>query len=159
MDQLFVITFDTEEAARDAMRSLRGLEHEGKIHFEDTAIVTRDADGTPHVRNELSAATETGAAIGGGIGLLLAGVIFPVVGVAIGAALGAAIGALTHKGVEGAFVTQVKNDLKPGTSAVLLVTQRADDELLVAALRPYEGRVIETTVDDELKAALDEALR
>ena len=77
MDQLFVISFDAEEDARAAMRALRGLEQAGKIHFEDTAIVTRDPDGTAHVRNEVSAATETGAAIGGGIGLLLAGVIFP----------------------------------------------------------------------------------
>ena len=159
MDQLFAISFDTEESAVAAMRSLRGLEHEGKIHFEDTAIVTRDPDGTPHVRNETSAATETGAAIGGGIGLLVAGVIFPVIGVAIGAAAGAAIGALTHKGVEGKFVEEVKANLQPGTSALLLVTQRVDEGLLIAAVRPYKGTIIDTTVDEETRTALEDALR
>ena len=159
MDQLFVISFDAEEDARAAMKALRGLEQAGKIHFEDTAIVTRDLDGTAHVRNEVSAATETGAAIGGGNGLLLAGVIFPVVGVAIGAAAGAAIGAMTHKGVEGRFVEEVKADLEPGKSALLLVTQRADEGLIVAALRPYKGKVIETTVDPEVRQALEDALK
>ena len=159
MDQLFAVSFDTEEAAVAAMRSLRGLEHEGKIHFEDTAIITRDPDGTPHVKNELSAATETGAAIGGGIGLLVAGIIFPVIGVAIGAAAGAAIGALTHKGVEGRFVEDVKAELQPGRSALLLVTQQVDEGLLIAALRPYSGTIIDTTLDGEARKALEEALR
>ena len=159
MDQLFAISFATEDDARAAMHSLRGLEHEGKIHFEDTAIITRDPDGTPHIKNEVSAATETGAAIGGGIGLLVAGVIFPVIGVAIGAAAGAAIGALTHRGVEGKFVEEVKDQLKPGTSALLLVTQRVDEGLLIAAVRPYSGTIIDTTVDDETRKALEDALR
>ena len=93
MHQLFVLSFDTEEAATQALHALRGLEHEGKIHFEDTAVVTRDPDGTAHVKNEASAATEVGAGIGGMVGLMVAGVLFPVVGIAVGAAIGAGIGA------------------------------------------------------------------
>jgi hypothetical protein len=60
MSQSSVLSFDTEEAATKALHSLRSLEHEGKVHFEDTAVVTRDADGNAHVKNEASAATETG---------------------------------------------------------------------------------------------------
>ena len=85
--------------------------------------------------------------------------MFPVVGVAIGAAVGAAIGALTHHGVDGAFVKEVEETLEPGKSALFLVTQEADQGLLVAALRPYSGTVLQTTVDDELEASLREALR
>src|SRR5450759_664192 len=58
MSQLLVLSFDTEEAATKALQSLRSLEHEGKANFEDTAVVTRDADGDAHVKNEASAATE-----------------------------------------------------------------------------------------------------
>ena len=159
MQQLIVIGFDTEEQARKALDSLRGLEGHGKMHFEDTAIVSRDADGTAHVKNEASAATEAGAGIGAALGLLVAGIVFPVVGVAIGAAVGAAIGALTHHGVDGAFVKEVEETLEPGKSALFLVTQEADQGLLVAALRPYSGTVLQTTVDDELEASLREALR
>jgi uncharacterized membrane protein len=159
MNQLFVIGFDTEDAARDAMASLRKVESQGAIHFEDTAVVTRDAEGNAHVKNELSGATETGAAIGGLVGTLIAGFLFPVVGLALGAVVGGAIGAITHSGVDKGFVEQVKQELKPGTSALFLVTKEANAAALAGALRPYTGRVIQTTVDDDLEDTLKEALR
>jgi len=40
MSELFVLSFDTEEAATQALHALRGLEHEGKIHFGRRAKVT-----------------------------------------------------------------------------------------------------------------------
>jgi uncharacterized membrane protein len=159
MHQLFVLSFDTEAAATQALHSLRGLEREGKIHFEDTAVVTRDADGTAHVKNEASAATEAGAGIGGLVGLMVAGVLFPVVGIAVGAAIGAGLGALAHKGVDGKFVEEVKADLEPGKSALFLVTQQVNAGLLAAALRPYSGAVMQTSVDEEFEASLREALK
>ena len=59
MNQLIVIAFDHLDDARAAMRLLRELEKEGRISFEDTAILERDPDGTAHVRNEVSGTTET----------------------------------------------------------------------------------------------------
>ena len=159
MNQLFVIGFDSEDDARSAMKSLRSLESQGNLKFEDTAIVSRDAEGKAHVKNELSGATETGAAIGGLIGLVVAGFLFPVVGLAIGALAGGAIGAVTHSGVEGSFVREVKEQLKPGTSALFLVVKEGSADSLAAALRPYSGNVIQTTVDDDLEQTLKEALR
>ena len=44
MSQLVVLGFDTEDQALDALKSLRRLEHDGRISFEDTAVVTRHAD-------------------------------------------------------------------------------------------------------------------
>jgi uncharacterized membrane protein len=155
MKDLFVIGFDTEEAARGALASLRSLEKEGRIHFEDTAVVTRGADGKAHVKNEASAATEVGAGLGAGLAMLIGGLLFPVVGIAIGAA----IGAVTGQGVDGRFVKEVEATLKPGTSALFIVTQQVDQGLLVAALRQHSGRVIQTTVDPELEAALADALK
>jgi uncharacterized membrane protein len=51
MNQLLVVAFDHFDDARNAMNQLRSLEREGKIRFEDTAIVERDPDGTAHVKN------------------------------------------------------------------------------------------------------------
>ena len=45
LNQLIVIAFDHFDDARKAMRGLRDLEREGRIRFEDTAIVERDPDG------------------------------------------------------------------------------------------------------------------
>ena len=72
MSQLIVVGFDHLEDARAAMRRLRELEAEGRIKFEDTAIVERTEDGKAHVRNEASGTTETGAVVGAVLGGLLA---------------------------------------------------------------------------------------
>jgi len=157
MNQLIVIAFDHFDDARKAMKSLRGLEHQGSIRFEDTAIVERDPNGTAHVTNEVSGTTETAAIAGAVIGGLLT-FAFPPVGIAIGAAVGAAVGALMGTGVSGDFVGEVKTTLRPGRSALFLVVKRSDADPVMAALRAYHGDVIQTTLDYEAEEALRQAL-
>jgi uncharacterized membrane protein len=157
MNQLIVIAFDHFGDARTAMNGLRALERDGRIRFEDTAIVERDPDGTAHVKNEVSGTTETAAAVGALIGGLIT-FVFPPAGIAIGAVLGAAVGAAMGTGVSGDFVDQVKTTLRPGRSALFLVVKGADADAVMAALRPYKGDVIQTTLDSEAEEALRAAL-
>src|SRR4051812_50121679 len=103
MSQLVVLGFDTEEQALDALKALRGLEKQGRIAFEDTAVVTHHTDGSFDVKNEASSATETGAAVGaviGGVGAVL----FPGGGVALGAWGGGGLRAPVGKGAAGGVV-------------------------------------------------------
>jgi len=58
MSEIVVIGFDTESQALDALKSLRGLEHQDLISFEDTAVVTHHEDGRIDVKNEASSTTE-----------------------------------------------------------------------------------------------------
>jgi uncharacterized membrane protein len=149
MTQLVVIGFDTTDEAREILKTLRDLERQGQIAFEDTAIVSRDSDGTTHVQNEVSGTTETAAVIGAFIGGLL-GFLFPLAGIAIGAAAGAAIGASLEKGVPGDFVDDLKKTLEPGRSALFLVVKDADADTLLAALRQFHGDIIQTTLSSDI---------
>jgi uncharacterized membrane protein len=158
MNQLIVVAFDHFDDARNALKSLRELEREGRIRFEDTAIVERDPDGTAHVKNEVSGTTEKAAAIGALIGALVT-FAFPPVGAAIGAAAGAAIGASLDTGVSGQFVDEVKGTLRPGRSALFLVVKESEADATMAALRPFSGDIIQTTLSTESEEALREALR
>jgi uncharacterized membrane protein len=158
MNQLIVIGFDHLDDARNAMKRLRDLEREGHVRFEDTAIVERDLDGKAHVRNEVSGTTETAAVLGAALGGVLS-FVFPIAGIAIGAALGAAIGAAMGTGVSPAFVEDVKNTLTPGRSALFLVVREADADAVTAALRDFEGDLIQTTLDTEAEEALRQALQ
>jgi uncharacterized membrane protein len=157
VNDLIVVAFDHLEDAQAAMRSLRGLEKESKVSFEDTAIVERMSDGKAHVRNEVSGTTETAAAVGALLGAF-ALFLFPVVGIVAGAAAGAAVGSALKTGVEPSFVDQVKGQLNPGRSALFLVVKRADADAVVAALRPFKGDVIQTTLAPDVEDALREAL-
>lgn len=157
MTQLLVIAFDHFDDARKAMAGLRALEREGQVHFEDTAIVERDPDGTAHVKNEISGTTETAAAIGALIGGLVT-FVFPLAGIALGAALGALLGRALDRGVSDKFVDEVKQTLRPGRSALFLVVKDSNADATMAALRQYRGDVIQTTLDSEAEDALRQAL-
>ena len=157
MNQLIVVAFDHLEDARKAMQRLRELESEGRIRFEDTAIVERETDGTAHVRNEVSGTTEGAAVIGAIVGGVL-GFAFPLAGIALGAALGAVVGNLLDTGVSGDFVDEIKKTLTPGRSALFLVVKQTEVEPLIAALRDFPGEVIQTNLDSEAEEALRQAL-
>ena len=157
MDQLIVVAFDHFEDARAAMRSLRELERAGRIRFEDTALVERDPDGTAHVKNEISATTETATAIGAVVGGLL-GFVFPPAGIALGAAAGALIGTSLGRGVSGDFVKEVAATLTPGRSALFLVVKGQDADAVNAALRPFGGDVIQSTLETDAEEGLRRAL-
>jgi len=67
-----------------------------------------------------------------------------------GAGGGALIGALLNRGVDKKFVEDVKAQMKPNTSAIFLVVERADMNALRAALAPFHGTLLQTTLDDEI---------
>ena len=155
--ELIVLAFDHFEDAKSALKAMRTLERAGRVRFEDTAIVERDPDGTAHVKNELTATTETAAVIGAVVGGLLT-FAFPPAGMAVGAALGAAVGASMNTGVEPSFIDEVKTTLRPGRSALFLVVKRSDADAAMAALRPFSGDIIQTTLDADAEASLRQAM-
>ncbi len=158
MSQIVVIGFDTDTQARDALKSLRGLEKQGRISFEDTAVVTHQPDGKVDVKNEMSGTTEGGAIVGAVLGgvLLFA---FPIAGIALGALAGGGVGAAIGNGIDGKFVDDVKASLPAGRSALFLQIKSADRNAAIAVLRQYHGELIQTSLDEETEAAIRAALK
>ena len=158
MSQLVVVTFDDEQQANQALRSLRGLERQGLLPLNDTAVVVKDQRGRVRTQNEVSSATETGAVVGAVVGGLLA-FVFPLLGAALGAAGGAAVGASLDEGVDPSFVREVRESLQPGSSALFVVAREANLEALVPALEPYRGTLRQTTPSTEVEESLRRALQ
>ncbi len=158
MSHLIVIAFDDAEEAEKVRAGLRAQQKDGLVSLEDAAIVSRDAEGKLHVKNEVSRATMVGTGIGALLGLLLGGLFFPLTGLAIGALGGAGVGALTKMGVDGKFVKEVKDSLQPNTSALFIIVRSADPTAALGLLRNYQGRVLQTTLDSEAEENLRRAL-
>jgi uncharacterized membrane protein len=158
MSELVVITFDGEEQAGQALQRLRQVEKAGQLKLNDTAVVVKDKSGEVRTKNEVSSATETGAVVGGIIGGMLT-FFFPPAGAALGAAGGAAVGALMDRGVDGAFVREVRASLRPGTSELFLLAPAVDVRAVAAALEPFRGTVRQTTLDTDAEEALRRALQ
>jgi uncharacterized membrane protein len=154
MADFLAITFDEADKAEAALRSVRAIEHEGRIQLEDTAVVRKDADGKVTIHNEMASGTETGIAVGAVLGGLLFAV-FPVAALVGGAAVGGLVGRAVAPGIDDAFVKEVAQDLPPGGSALFLQIRGGDTGVLVGALRQYHGRVRQTSLPDEVEHALD----
>jgi uncharacterized membrane protein len=67
-------------------------------------------------------------------------------------------GHLGEKGIDKAFQEQVRDQVKPGTSALFMIIEQATPDKAIAALSKYGGTVIKTSLSDEDTAKLQEAL-
>src|SRR5690348_12020289 len=104
--EVVVITFDDEVQAGAALKSLRSVERSGNLQLEDTAVIVKHPNGKVGVQNEVSGAVETGAVVGGLLGMFML-FMFPFAGLALGAAGGALVGKLMNSGVDAQFVKDV----------------------------------------------------
>lgn len=158
MSSLVVVSFDSPDEAAAVLESLKGQTKYGNISFEDTAVVSKDAEGKVHVKNNVSHGTMTSTAIGSLLGLMLGIFLFPVAGLLIGAGGGALVGRLMNLGVDGDFVKDVSASLQPGTSALFVVVHDANPAVVRAVLEEHHGKVIQTTLSSEAEENLRKAL-
>jgi uncharacterized membrane protein len=124
-----------------------------ETHFVllDVAVVVRHADGTFTFDRQPfpAAANILGCSLVGFLaGLVLAA---PLTGAAVGALVGG-LGTATSAGAAGIgadFVREVEGLMKPGTSALFVLDDEGDMEMILHALRSLGGTVLKTNVDPE----------
>ena len=155
MSYLIVITFDNPEEAGKVRAALKSQEQGGRLKLDDSAVIVKDEDGKVHVHDQMDRGVKIGAVGGGAIGLLLAGIFFPIAGIVIGAVAGGLIGKTADLGIEKKFIKQVRDGLEPGTSAIFFIVREADPTAALAALKPFKGEVYHTSLPTEA----DEHLR
>ena len=123
MADLIAIGYPDETTASLASEEVQRLASELIIEPDAVAAIVRDKEGKYHV-------TTSHHPVGGGAtwGMfwgLLFGLLFfvPVFGMAVGAGLGALFGKIEKTGIDKQFQQQVRDMLKPGTSALFVVVE------------------------------------
>jgi uncharacterized membrane protein len=122
-----VLAFTNELAAEDALKDMEKAKKQKRFYFEDAAVIRQDANGNVHYRETGDMPKGGGAGVGALIGGTL-GILGGPVGVALGAGAGAALGAAiakTDDGFRDVNLKKVGIALRPGSSAVVIITDNA----------------------------------
>jgi uncharacterized membrane protein len=78
--------------------------------------------------------------------------------VAVGAGLGALLGRFAKTGIDKQFQDQVRDMVKPGTSALFLMLDKMTPDRAVAAMSKYGGTVLKTSLSQDDEKELQNAL-
>jgi uncharacterized membrane protein len=158
MADLIAIGYDDETTAIDAMRTAEELAADLIVQPDQIAAIIRHKDGKFQVitiHHEVGG----GAAWGGFWGLLFGLLFFvPVLGFAVGAGVGAMMGKLAKAGIDKEFEEQVRDMLRPGTSALFLVVEKVTPDKAIAALSRHGGTVLRSSLSKETETLLQEEL-
>lgn len=158
MAELIAIGYDDETTALEAEQEAQRLARDLIIEPEAIAAIVRSEDGKFRVTTQHHAVA--GGASWGMFWGLLFGLLFfvPFFGMAVGAGLGALLGKLEGAGIDKAFQEQVRDMMKPGTSALFMIIDKATPDKAVEALAPYGGTVLKTSLSKDAEAELQSAL-
>jgi uncharacterized membrane protein len=155
---LIAIGYDDEATATAAAAEVDRLAHDLIIEPDAVAVIMRGQDGKYKVvTNHHSVG---GGATWGMFWGLLFGVLFfvPVFGMAVGAGLGALFGKIEKTGIDKEFQNQVRDMVKPGTSALFLVVEKVTPDKAVEALSKFGGTVLKSSLSKDAEAQLQDAL-
>lgn len=128
--------------------------------LEDIAVVVRHPDGSftcdhkpfPGLANILAC-----TAVGFLAGLVLAA---PLAGATVGAVLGSAgtAAAVANAGISEDFIREVEALMKPGTSALFVLDDAGDMDVILHTIRGLGGSLVKTNVDLERAKLIQSAL-
>jgi uncharacterized membrane protein len=160
MATLVAIGYPDQGTAEQARETVQQLESELIIQADQVAAISRDQAGKYHVHTTHGASSAGAGAVWGGFWGMLFGLLFfiPFAGLALGAGMGALFGHFGEKGIDKAFQQQVRDYLKPGTSALFMVIEQATPDKAISALSQYGGTVIRTSLSEEDTKRLQDAL-
>jgi uncharacterized membrane protein len=154
MADLITIGYPDETTALAAMDEVGRLERDLVIQPDAVAAIVRNREGKLRV-------TTNHHAVGAGTtwGMFWGMLFFvPFLGMAVGAGLGALMGKVEKFGIDKQFQDQVRDMLKPGTSALFMVVEKVTPDKAVEGLRQYGGTVLKSSLSKDAEAQLQEAL-
>jgi uncharacterized membrane protein len=158
MADLIAIGYDDTTTATEAMDEVMVLAKDLVIQPDAVAAIIRNEDGKlKTITNQHSVGV--GATWGMFWGFLF-GILFfvPFFGMAIGAGMGALMGKVSKSSIDKQFQEQVREMLKPGTSALFLIVEQMTTDKALAGLSKFGGKVLKTSLSEEDEKELQEAL-
>lgn len=152
MNTVSIWRFDTSDGAESALRALERLQTRRVVTIDDAAVVVWPAD--THRPHGYQAGTVAGTvALSGAFWGLLIGLLWllPLAGPVAGAAT------LDRVGLPDEFLTQVRNRVIPGTSALFLLSRDAVPDRIRATFATPSAEPLVSILTPEQEQALHHA--
>jgi uncharacterized membrane protein len=157
MSDLIVIGYENHQTAHQAYEQVQRLQRDFVVDLRGLAIVDVDADGKTHVdtpQRIIGRSAATGAIFG-----LVLGLLFFVPGMALlGGAIGALMGKFNKSGIDAQFRDRVEHLLEPGHSAVVIMASKVTEDKFAAAMQPFGGTILKTSLSESDEKELAEEL-
>ncbi|MFD3944387.1 DUF1269 domain-containing protein [Streptomyces sp. NPDC058579] len=159
MSELIVIGYDDTSVAKKAFKAVQELQNSHVVDLNGLAVVSVDADGETHVDTPAKSEKVAVSATAGALWGMFLGIIIltPAIGV-VGAAVGGLIGKLSQMGIDKDFRSKVDSLLKPGSAAVVIMASKVTEDKFAAAMQPFGGTLLKTSLTEEDENALAEQL-
>jgi uncharacterized membrane protein len=157
---LWAFVFDGPLRAQEALLATMRLVGRKHLELEDAAIVTKVGD---RIRlTQTRDVTPGQGAVGGAWLGILAGLFLgpggPLIGGALGAAAGGLFGKLRDHGIDDDRMKAMGEELRDGEAALFLLVEHCHRARALHEVGRFPGRLLATTADDELAAAVRERL-
>lgn len=121
--EMIIGTFENDATkALEALQRLREVKEAGELEIPQATAVSYPVDGKPEIENLGGKETKRGAvygAITGGLLGMLGGPLVAVAGAVAGATAGDAMRDIREHGISDKLVENIRNGLKPGSSAII----------------------------------------
>lgn len=157
MATLVVIGYADQGVAEAARKSVQELEDELTIEAGHVASIARDVEGRYHAHISHSGAFASGGVDWGGFWGAVFDLLFSVPSASLALSSGTGV-LLGEEGSSRAFQDQVRERVKPGTSALFILVERDPPDKAVGSLARYGGAMIKASFSDAEFERLREAL-
>jgi uncharacterized membrane protein len=156
--QLIVAAFKEEDAADEALKTLKAAKKEKLIGIRDAAVIRRDQKDKIHIKDVKDVGGGKGAVAGGLFGAAIA-LATGGAGLILSGAAGALVGGLTAKtldtGLPNRRLKQLGESLKPGTSAIVAIIEHRWVAELEAALAEAGAQVMTEALKEDIAQQLE----
>jgi uncharacterized membrane protein len=157
--QLVVVTFTDPAQAQGMYEALVELDKKKVIELKDAVFVRKNAHGAFEIDEKVHREARTGmgkgAVLGVLVGFMLGG---PVLGMAGGAVVGRFIGKRLDLGIDSGTIQTIANDLEQGETALFMFGYARHQASVRDAFRQFSGKIVETSLDPDVRDRLQRAL-
>jgi uncharacterized membrane protein len=160
MSQLIALLFDDQFKAEEARDAIHRMADEGLLELNDTVLVKRRLDGKVTVSQEDKVIAE-GQTVGHVAGLIAAAATGSMPFILPGTVAGRLVGRLKDHGTTREFVKNLRREVEPGTSALIVVAESDPERQssILEHLQEFEPRILESDLplglEDEIENEIE----